>query len=259
MAEHEEEWRTIAGYEGRYEVSSIGRVRSLQSRSGRRKTPLMMRFKLTNGYQNVSLRCGRGVSRGFFVHVLVLEAFVGPRPGGLEVRHFPDPCRTNNALTNLSWATRKQNAADKIVHGTVARGERCGAAKLSNAQAKRAQDLLAQGETCAAVGRELGVSRSAISLMKRGLHWRLLGTQPKPKSGPAFLRALGLEIRRLAIANGYRHITDLARRTGLSGATLSRIENGVGSRPHNDTLRLIASKLGVSADELAAAASKQCA
>lgn len=58
----------------------------------------------------------------YLVHRLVLEAFVGPCPPGMECRHFPDRDPTNNRLDNLSWATRKQNMEDKASHGTNRKG-----------------------------------------------------------------------------------------------------------------------------------------
>lgn len=75
-----------------------------------------------------------------YVHRLVLEAFVGPCPEGCEARHFPDRCRSNCRLENLSWGTAHQNAADKIAQGTSGnenftknppRGERHWKAKLT--------------------------------------------------------------------------------------------------------------------------------
>lgn len=65
------------------------------------------------------------------VHRLVLEAFLGPCPKGKEARHFPDQSRTNNKLSNLSWATASVNQMDRVANGTSNRGERCGSAVLS--------------------------------------------------------------------------------------------------------------------------------
>jgi hypothetical protein len=75
------------------------------------------------GYRNVSLR-REGKSYNRYVHRLVLEAFVGPCPKGMQSRHFPDKDTSNNALTNLQWGTPKQNQDDRITHGTDGRGER---------------------------------------------------------------------------------------------------------------------------------------
>jgi hypothetical protein len=104
-----ETWRAVPGREGEYEVSDIGRVRSLpreRTRGGVLKMPLS-----TRGYRRVNLR-GKAVH----VHQLVLEAFVGPKPAGLEARHLDDD-RLNNLASNLAWGTRKENYDDAVRHG----------------------------------------------------------------------------------------------------------------------------------------------
>lgn len=71
------------------------------------------------GYLHVTLRCNSR-SYGRWVHRLVLEAFIGPRPDGMECRHFPDRNPGNNRLGNLAWGTREQNEQDKAndrLHG----------------------------------------------------------------------------------------------------------------------------------------------
>ena len=122
-----ETWRPVIGYEGRYEVSDHGRVRSLRffnrSVDRRRKTPLLMRLTIgKSGYLQVSL--GHSVTRT--VHGLVLEAFVGPRPVGYEASHLNGQ-RPDNRLVNLRWETHAENDARRVDHGTLATGTRTGA------------------------------------------------------------------------------------------------------------------------------------
>ena len=84
------------------------------------------------GHAYVMLRRrGEKSQKQFLVHRLVLFAFVGPCPKGMECRHFPDRDPTNNKLENLSWGTRKQNANDRNYHNTDNKGERNGSAKLT--------------------------------------------------------------------------------------------------------------------------------
>lgn len=121
MSDLVERWLPVVGFEGRYEVSNHGRVRSLNHvfvrKDGRRHrwsgrilaTPLD-----DKGYPQVNI--GRRARR---VHTLVLEAFVGLRPSELDCCHGDgDP--TNNSLTNLRWDTPTANAQDAIRHGTNA-------------------------------------------------------------------------------------------------------------------------------------------
>lgn len=114
-----EEWRAIPGYEGIYEVSDLGRVRSLdrQSTAGRSlRGRIRAAAKDKGGYLRVPLHHGRAV-RYTGAHRLVLEAFVGPCPPGMEACHNDgDP--SNNALSNLRWDTKSANMLDKLLHGT---------------------------------------------------------------------------------------------------------------------------------------------
>jgi hypothetical protein len=122
-----EKWRPVAGSAGMYEVSNLGRVKSMartvvfMNQFGARCEQAVAEKILTqtrNGrYPTVCLSIG-GNHRAYAVHRLVLEAFVGPCPEGMQCRHFPDRDTRNNRLDNLSWGTPVENAADKVAHGT---------------------------------------------------------------------------------------------------------------------------------------------
>jgi hypothetical protein len=109
-----EQWKDVPGYEGRYQVSDLGRVRSLDHRvrlvcHGVETTRLSPGRLLKPGRSrsgHVSVAIGKGNSR--LVHQLVLEAFVGPRPKGAESLHLNhDP--KDNRLSNLRYGTRSEN------------------------------------------------------------------------------------------------------------------------------------------------------
>jgi len=123
----EEVWKPIEDYPG-YEVSNIGRVRSWlgRGRYGKRlQVPLVRSlYKCKEGYWILTLhRCG--VRHVYRVHQLVIEAFRGKTPKGMETRHF-DGDKDNNNLVNLIYGTRSQNHMDKIRHGKTNRGEKHG-------------------------------------------------------------------------------------------------------------------------------------
>ncbi len=109
------EWRAIPGFgTGRYEVSTLGEVRSiprLRVKGG------VLRQHETAGYMRVSLYT-LGVDRPklYLVHRLVLLTFVGECPDGMEALHA-DGNPTHNALDNLRWASRAENATDRATHG----------------------------------------------------------------------------------------------------------------------------------------------
>lgn len=116
-----EEWRDVPGWEGFYAVSNMGRVKSL-ARSVRRpsgNTTVPERelkfYVSTDGYHVVKLaRDAKKTSMR--VHRLVLEAFVGVCPDGMEGCHN-DGSPVNNHLDNLRWDTRSANSHDAIRHG----------------------------------------------------------------------------------------------------------------------------------------------
>ncbi|WP_082971208.1 NUMOD4 domain-containing protein [Mycobacterium sp. 852002-51971_SCH5477799-a] len=121
-----EQWRPVRGFEGLYEVSDQGRVRSLDrwvaGRSGRRQFMtgrIKSLPKLKQGYPVVHLvKDGRATTKT--VHTVMLEAFVGPRPAG-HVGCHNDGDPSNNRLTNLRWDTQSNNLLDAIRHGTHSR------------------------------------------------------------------------------------------------------------------------------------------
>lgn len=113
-----ETWRPVVGYEGLYDVSSLGQVKShprLGTRGGILARPVERR---EGAYPKVLLYDGTGKRRTRKIHHLVLEAFVGPCPAGQEARHL-DGDRLNASLVNLLWGTPAANYRDKVRHGTA--------------------------------------------------------------------------------------------------------------------------------------------
>lgn len=115
-----EVWRPVLGWEDRYEVSSLGRVRSLPRRGGNNRWyggKMLSCVPGHGGYPIVSL-CRPGVDRTTRVHVLVAEAFHGPMPDGAQcVRHL-DGNPSYNTPWNCVWGTDSENMQDAVRHGT---------------------------------------------------------------------------------------------------------------------------------------------
>ncbi|WP_396275717.1 NUMOD4 motif-containing HNH endonuclease [Gordonia sp. AC31] len=118
-----EKWLPIGGYEGLYEVSDTGRVRSLD-RTIVRCDGITMRLRgqvlacyKSRHYLKVEL-CKRGVQRTGLIHQLVCAAFHGPRPEGNVVRHLNGDYLDNRA-ENLAWGTYAENTQDMIAHGNA--------------------------------------------------------------------------------------------------------------------------------------------
>lgn len=114
------EWRPVRGFEGYYEVSDTGLVRGVDriDAGGRRWRGRVLSSERTDkdGYIQQTL-CRDSGRRNSKTHILVLEAFVGPRPPGAVARHLDGNPR-NNALGNLVWGTSSENALDRVGHGT---------------------------------------------------------------------------------------------------------------------------------------------
>lgn len=113
-----EVWKPIPGYQGLYDISDQGRVRSWKTHHGRPGPRVLTVGRRKNGglYLGLTLH-GPDKSRYWRVHQLVMLAFAGPCPPGLEVRHL-DGDHEHNARTNLAYGTRGQNEHDKVAHGT---------------------------------------------------------------------------------------------------------------------------------------------
>jgi len=168
-----EEWRPVVGYEGVYEVSSLGQVRSLdrwvRANSGRRRTGVRYFTPSPSGksrkYKKVLLR---NPDKQHLVHRLVLEAFVGPRPDNCEARHLDgDP--SNNRLDNLAWGTKAENEADKVKHGTLLCGTANPASKLTEVDVLY---IRASNERQVDLAKIYGVSQAVISAVRLRKIWK---------------------------------------------------------------------------------------
>lgn len=115
-----EEWRDIRGYEGSYQVSNLGRVRSLDryipSRRYYRKGRIIQPFD-NKGYNNTSLSLNK-VTRTFCTHRLVAEAFI-PNPDNKPCVNHVDGNKRNNLVSNLEWVTYSENTNHAIKLGLI--------------------------------------------------------------------------------------------------------------------------------------------
>ena len=108
-----ETWKEISGYGGQYEVSDLGRVKSLGNNKYR-KEKILKPWKTNNGYLLVNL-CKDGQTKYLLVHRLVAKAFI-PNPQGLDTVNHKDEVKTNNTASNLEWMSREDNVAYSQPH-----------------------------------------------------------------------------------------------------------------------------------------------
>lgn len=109
----------VVGYEGLYEVSDLGEVKT-RGRRGEWAPKALSTDR--NGYKRVTLSKD-GKKRGRLVHHLVLEAFVGPKFAGMECRHL-NGNPGDNQLENLQWGTSSENSFDVVRHGNNLNAEK---------------------------------------------------------------------------------------------------------------------------------------
>jgi len=106
-----------------------------------------------------------------FVHILVCEAFHGPRPDGMLATHVNGDSMDNRA-DNVRWNTPKGNTEDAIRHGTLRRGEQHGQSRVTEDQVREIRRRFADGETEKSLGNEHGITERAIQFIVRREHYK---------------------------------------------------------------------------------------
>ena len=176
-AEIAEIWLPITDFAGLYEVSNLGRVRSLDARvrtyqgiGTRVRKGRVLKLKLQNGGYQIVLLSKSSVVRTFTVHRLVASAFLA-KPNGvsdLTVNHR-DFDKTNNRVENLEWVSQSENLGHS---GRAGRMIRANVTKLTEDDVRDIRRRLAAGETLVSIGQAYGVAHTAIYKIKAGLRWK---------------------------------------------------------------------------------------
>ncbi len=172
-----EQWRPvpIPEYADTYEVSNHGRVRRPKPPVGKgscgRKVGYLLKPKpIKSGHLVVDL-FHLGSARRFLIHRLVLAAFVGPQPEGMEGCHG-DGNPANNHLANLRWDTRRNNIKDTRRHGRLNHGSRNGKAILTEDHVRQIRLLQKGGAKGADIARAFNTSPQTVSFIKSRRTWR---------------------------------------------------------------------------------------
>lgn len=172
------EWRSVVGTGGWYDVSDSGRLRSwVIGRRGckgvrnRRDAPRLLRGQLSHdGYQKYTLCYGiNQIPKRMSAHVLVLEAFVGPRSDGQQCRHLNGE-RDDNRLSNLAWGTIRENTKDRTKHGRQAAENHYGA-KLTWIIVRKMRKLAQEGTPIKQLARWANISLSSAYSVVRERTW----------------------------------------------------------------------------------------
>ena len=170
-------WRDIPGYEGSYQASSRGRIRSLpryvpvysntrQVLFSRLCGGKILRPSVCDRAGHVSVHLGKHC-RGIPVHQLVIRTFFGPPPAGMEVMHL-NGIPTDNRPENLRYGTHSENMIDMCRKGK-------GALKLTPEQVLQIRSSLSGGLSCRELARRYNVSTACIRHIKKGRRYAWVG------------------------------------------------------------------------------------
>lgn len=173
----EQEWRDVIGYEGYYQVSNVGQVRRSKQSSGAKAGHILSQtVNRQTGYLMVGMS-KNGRMRGHYVHVLVAEAFIYPRPIGMQVNH-KDGNKTNNVINNLEYLTPSENTLHAYANGLIrhAVGEEIPTTRLNPGKVHTIRKLL-KTHSQAEIARMYGVHQSSISDIATKVTWKHLQDQ----------------------------------------------------------------------------------
>lgn len=172
-------WKDITGLEGIYQISNLGRVKSLErKRKGPYNRIMHLKEKIIKGravgigYYAVQIERD-GSKKNNKIHKLVAEHFISNPENKPCVNHI-NGIKTDNRVENLEWVTHSENnqhAYDKGLKISL-KGEKSGRSKLKNTDIVKIREMLAQGTVIRLVAEKYNVSLSAIATIKTGKTWK---------------------------------------------------------------------------------------
>jgi hypothetical protein len=162
-----ETWKVHQKYHN-YEVSDKGNVRHIRLKTNRNKQ------NIPSGYEFIVIRYNRKYTN-VYIHTMVLETFIGPRPENGECNH-KDGIKSHNWKENLEWTTRAKNIKHSYNLGLHKcpnlHGERNPNAKITLEQVQEIRELLSKGITQMEIVKRFGISQTQVSRIKRKGSWK---------------------------------------------------------------------------------------
>lgn len=231
-----EEWRAVSGYEGRYEVSNLGRVRSLDRMCGDRMSRgmLLKQQEMHNGRMAFAVRDLNGAHHCIQTHRAVAMAFVNGYAEGLEVNH-KDENPKNNRWDNLEWCTSEYN------HNYGTRIERMTASKGRPVVQLTFDDkFVAEYPSANAAARAMGRSscnKISLCCLRRsetsyGYKWRYKDDiDTSTETDRRYIRELADKVEK--VVSGETHSTLLALSRQIAADTFQAMLSEKGSTPDN--------------------------
>jgi hypothetical protein len=181
MTYNNEAWKDIAGYEGFYQVSNIGRVKTTERTDslGRKVSENIKKPNLNiNGYYQVTLY-KNGHRKSCYIHRLVATAFIPNNDNALQVNHI-DGVKTNNSARNLEWTTPSENSQHAYDTGLTPipfrKGKNNNNSKLTEEQVIEIYTRVHKGEKQIRLAEEFKVNKGQIYKIKNGIAWAEITT-----------------------------------------------------------------------------------
>lgn len=172
MQSNKEIWKDIEGFEGIYEISNFGRLKSKRGICNYKPKP--------NGYVRVKL-CKHGNESWQSIHRLVAESFIHKEKGKSIVMHI-DNNPSNNHSSNLKWGTYSENNIQAIsekrrsnksgIKRPYSSGEKSPTSIFTNVQVLAIKDAISKGHSLSKIGKYFRTSRGTIWKIKAGYSWR---------------------------------------------------------------------------------------
>lgn len=229
-----ERWVPVRGYEGLYEASSLGRVRSLKRRlNGRIYGGGLLRQTKCSPYKMLDLSKGNNRKK-HLVHRLILSAFSDPQDK--LCRHL-DGDDQNNELDNLCWGGFIENESDKKRHDRHGYGDRNAGSKLTWDDVNQIRELAHNGRSGGSIARIFGISRSQCNKIIKGTSWSHDGDPRRRERRRAYSRGEKLKSSVKTISNDTVFVIqirlligesqrDIAKSLGVSQAYVSLVSRG---------------------------------
>jgi hypothetical protein len=184
----ENEWVDVVGYEGIYQITRCGKMRSLdrlvKGRGGNRQRVkgTLLKPSISDGYLYFHLRDGEGGRHNKYMHRLLCVAFL-PNHKNYPCVNHKDSNRANNSLDNLEWCTQQQNIQHAYDNGRIenlnaARGEQSGVSILKDWQVREIKHKLRGKETVASIARDYLVDFKTISSIRDNKTWKHIAIAP---------------------------------------------------------------------------------
>jgi hypothetical protein len=168
-----ERWKDVVGYEGWYQVSSLGRIKRVKQLAGARAGRILKQKSNDRGYLRIALY-KYNKKRYYFVHRLVANAFIGLSPKGYQINH-KNGIKTDNTPKNLEWVTAKENSIHATYTLGYSLGEKNPNAKLTNSKTLKIKKFLSKRiYKHREIARMFGVSKQIIDRISTKNTWSYL-------------------------------------------------------------------------------------